>query len=408
MTTISTFTDLVLTNTTNKSGTLVLPPTSQIAGRTFTIKDSTGACSNSTLFISTSGGEIFEDGTTIQSLRTAFGFMKISGSAGKWYITPTTQPNSLRVSTIRGNTVSVSSVFTSSVGVSTLALTTNTGFSSQNFQVSSVYLAYWGPYLLNTGFRVGQPQPFRFVSSGPPPFTPASISGLVMWLDATTITGVSNGGAVTQWIDAASGMNFSNVGAVTYLASGINSKPVVNIAGPGPYMQFAGTVPTIGAAGATIYAVVKETAGGLVQPNYSGVTFQVLWQMNNYANGWEGYPYNFQNTTVLGTLTNTSGRFTWYYPMATSAFQTAHILKVISASGSWQQFFMSSSLGTYSTSASGTSPGLASPIRLGACADGPGLAYYCGYFAEVILYNTVLSAAQQTSIETYLKAKWGV
>jgi hypothetical protein len=229
-----------------------------------------------------------------------------------------------------------------------------------------------------------------------------------MWLDATTITGVSNGGAVTQWIDAASGMNFSNVGAVTYLASGINSKPVVNIAGPGPYMQFAGTVPTIGAAGATIYAVVKETAGGLVQPNYGGATFQVLWQMNNYANGWEGYPYNFQNTTVLGTLTNYNNRFTWYYPMATSAFQTAHILKVISASGSWQQFFMSSSLGTYSTSASGTSPGLASPIRLGACADGPGLAYYCGYFAEVILYNTVLSAAQQTSIETYLKAKWGV
>jgi hypothetical protein len=47
-------------------------------------------------------------------------------------------------------------------------------------------------------------------------------------------------------------------------------------------------------------------------------------------------------------------------------------------------------------------------MRLGASMDGPGLGYYKGYFAEVLLYNRGLTAPEQTIIENYLKAKWNV
>jgi len=346
--TIPANTSLLLVGTSSFSKTFILPTISTNPGRLLIFKDIYGSFSTSSVYLSTTGLDGFENNGSTMTLATNYGaWTFLNDAVTRWYLIDSYK-NTMLVSTF-------------------------------NYPASG----------------------------GGGGSVPQSISNLVMWLDATQITGVSNGGAVTSWTDSASGMVFNNVGNVTYLASGINSKPVVNIAGPGPYMQFSGTVPTISSGvGATIYAVIQNTAGGLVQPNFSGATFQVLWQMNNYSNGWEGYPYNFANSTQLGTLTNT--RYGWSYPMATSAFQTAHILKVISGPSSWQQFFMSTSLGTYSTSVTGNTPGLASPIRLGACMDGPGLAYYCGYFAEVILYNRVLTSTEQTTIETYLKSKWGV
>jgi hypothetical protein len=68
MSNIGLSTDLVLANTSVRPGTLVLPLSTQIPGRTITIKCATGSCAVSTCFISTSGGDIFEDGSTTQAL----------------------------------------------------------------------------------------------------------------------------------------------------------------------------------------------------------------------------------------------------------------------------------------------------------------------------------------------------
>jgi len=177
--------------------------------------------------------------------------------------------------------------------------------------------------------------------------------------------------------------------------------------GPGPYLEHSGTPPAL-VAGGTIYAVVQNNADGLVQPNYSGVAFQVLWQMNGYANGWEGYPYNFNNTTVLGSLATT--RRTWGYPFSTTYFKSPHIVKVVSTTNNWVQSFIQTATSTNAsfTDTSASTPTLSAPMRLGACMDGPGLGYYKGYFAEIILYNRGLSAPEQTTIENYLKTKWNV
>ena len=236
---------------------------------------------------------------------------------------------------------------------------------------------------------------------------PQTIAGLAMWLDATKITGFANGATLTSWTDTIGNRTFSNVNGVTYQTSIINGLPAVYMNGPGPYLEHSGTPPAL-VSGGTIYAVVQNNADGLVQPNYSGVTFQVLWQMNGYANGWEGYPYNFNNTTVLGTLA--TGRRTWGYPFSTTYFKSPHIVKVVSITNNWTQSFIQTATSTNSsTTDTGTStPTLIAPMRLGACMDGPGLGYYKVYFAEVLLYNRGLNSTEQTTIENYLKAKWNV
>ena len=241
----------------------------------------------------------------------------------------------------------------------------------------------------------------------PSPAVPQTIAGLAMWLDATKITGFANGATLTSWTDSIGNLSFSNVNGVTYQTSIMNGLPAVYMNGPGPYLEYSGTPPAL-VAGGTIYAVVQNNADGLIQPNYSGVTFQVLWQMNGYANGWEGYPYNFNNTTVLGSLATT--RRTWGYPFSSTYFRNPHIVKVVSTTNSWIQSFIQTATSTNATytDTSASTPTLSAPMRLGACMDGPGLCYYKGYFAEIILYNRGLSAPEQTTIENYLKAKWNV
>ena len=236
---------------------------------------------------------------------------------------------------------------------------------------------------------------------------PQTIAGLAMWLDATKITGFANGATLTSWTDSIGSRSFSNVNGVTYQTSIINGLPAVYMNGPGPYLEYSGSPPTL-VSGGTIYGVVQNDADGLVQPNYSGLTFQVLWQINGYANGWEGYPYNFNNTTQLGTLATT--RRAWAYPFSSTYFKSPHIVKVVSTTNSWIQSFIQTSSSTNSsyTDTSASTPTLISPMRLGACMDGPGLGYYKGYFAEILLYNRGLNSTEQTTIENYLKAKWNV
>ena len=156
MSNIGLATDLVLANTSVRPGTLVLPLSTQIPGRTITIKCATGSCGVSTCFISTSGGETFEDGSTTRALTTPYGFIKVTASAttGKWYMGATTQPTSYTASTIRTTLTQATTISTATMNVSSLSL------GSTNAFYTSSSLAYWGPYLLNSGFRTAQPQVF--------------------------------------------------------------------------------------------------------------------------------------------------------------------------------------------------------------------------------------------------------
>lgn len=88
-----------------RSGTVTLPLTTTIPGRTLTLKDSTGASGVSSITISTSGGETFEDGNTTKTLNTAYGFLNLTGNGGKWYIAAANQPTTATVSSLTASTI---------------------------------------------------------------------------------------------------------------------------------------------------------------------------------------------------------------------------------------------------------------------------------------------------------------
>jgi sugar lactone lactonase YvrE len=131
---VSTATTLMLLDSRVRPGTVTLPLTTTIPGRTLTLKDSTGASGVSTITIVTSGSETFEDGTTFKTITTAYGSLTLTGNAGKWYITPqsfTGAINSISTGTLTAGSLTLTNqslTLTNGTvaGVSTLAGATYT------------------------------------------------------------------------------------------------------------------------------------------------------------------------------------------------------------------------------------------------------------------------------------------
>ena len=123
---LSTATNLVFLNSAIRPGTITLPLTTTIPGRTLTLKDVTGAAAASTITVTTSGSDTFEDGTTTRTITTAFGTLSLTGSGGKWYTTATSQPTSLTVSTLSTQTLAVNSTIAKAITASTATISSLT------------------------------------------------------------------------------------------------------------------------------------------------------------------------------------------------------------------------------------------------------------------------------------------
>ena len=123
---LSTATNLVFLNSAIRPGTITLPLTTTIPGRTLTLKDVTGAAAASTITVTTSGSDTFEDGTTSKTITTAFGSLSLTGNAGKWYTTGTTQPTAFTVSTLSTQTFTTNSSIVKSLNASTATISSLT------------------------------------------------------------------------------------------------------------------------------------------------------------------------------------------------------------------------------------------------------------------------------------------
>lgn len=123
---LSTATNLVFLDSAARPGTITLPLTTTIPGRTLTLKDVTGAAAASTITIVTSGSDTFEDGTTTKTITTAFGTLAVTGNAGKWYTTATSQPTALTVSTLSTTTLAVNSTIAKAIIASTATISSLT------------------------------------------------------------------------------------------------------------------------------------------------------------------------------------------------------------------------------------------------------------------------------------------
>jgi hypothetical protein len=231
-------------------------------------------------------------------------------------------------------------------------------------------------------------------------FAPTDIAGLVGWYDpsdASNITVVS--GKISQLSDkSTAALHLAQSNAALrpiYNATGINSKPVVEGDGTNRYLLTSGTAQDISVC--TIFMVIKQGATPtqyFLSKSVSG-PLRYFSVMNQTTNGWQVH-------TARGNFPYFEGT------MYTNSTDTSiHILTAKSGGSSGvsgirldgvDQGVTFNDWGTGQQNYNG-------PLYLLKVSDNI-TTYFTGYVGEIVIYNSILSGADITSVESYLTSRW--
>jgi hypothetical protein len=224
-------------------------------------------------------------------------------------------------------------------------------------------------------------------SGGGPPVT-----GYAAWYDSSQITGVADGALLGTWPDlSGNGYTLTATGTQrpTYYSSTqtINGLPVVAFSGTVELLLASAPVAMPTATPLSIFLVCKPTsfAGYMNLFNHWG---------SNPPKPWQWY------VDTSGALNFSSGSLAVSSTLSTAGL---HLYEVVwDGSTTAAQYIDGASAGSGSVSASA---GGTYPFTLGT-EDNDNYTFL-GLIAEVVYYQTALSAANRQSVENYLRTKWG-
>jgi hypothetical protein len=213
-------------------------------------------------------------------------------------------------------------------------------------------------------------------------FDPETISGLKIWLKADAIV-AADGASVATWEDSSASNQDVTQGVAglrpTYQTNELNGLPVVRFDGSDDFLgttSFIGVMPSAG----SIYVVAtinSDTDYALVDVSGNG-----LWR---YAGDGNSYMRVMRtDRPLIGSGAPTTG---------------SHLFVVESSAATWNYTIDGVSIGT-------ATPGYESQdFIIGSNNTSSPLN---GDIAEVLIYNSVLSAPNRAAVETYLTDKWGL
>lgn len=220
----------------------------------------------------------------------------------------------------------------------------------------------------------------------PSVFRPTDLAGLMLWLDATAISGLVDGDPVATWSDLSGNGNHATQATAglrpLYKTSILNGRPVVRFDGAGDYLAVFFTL----AQPEAIFLVGQWRAPSDGQTLFDGNganTMRVL------ANG----------VTPVYRMLASGGDFTTSTPVTTGTFQVIYAL----FSGSSSALRINGGSADVGNAGFGAGGG----IVLGALGD-PGSLSSAVDLAEVILYNREPSNAERQRVERYLSRKYGI
>lgn len=222
-------------------------------------------------------------------------------------------------------------------------------------------------------------------SQGAAAFTPLSIAGCQFWFDASQITGLSDGDSVTTWSDLSGNVRHATQSGAatmkpTYKANIIGGKPVLRFDG-GDFLALTSyTIP----ASLSIFAVIRRASAGtnfLSFANLSGTRYAPWWYSDNVI-----YSAYWANFNTHGTANTSTGNF------IIAGIKSGTTSNVVRRNGA--------QVGTTQTPQA--SVGAFDTIgRLNTI-------YNVTDIAELIFYDSALSAADYGAVEAYLSAKYGI
>lgn len=245
-------------------------------------------------------------------------------------------------------------------------------------------------------------------SAAPPPFTPGSLSGLTLWLDADNPTSITqSGGKVSQWVDQSpTGATFTQATAglqPAYVASGIGGKPSLSFSGSSTGSgilvdtgtnQFVGdgtapfsiwTVVQPGTAAAFIVFAEFHATGGGNDPEFGyaqGSGYEYIWIGGNV-----GQPFGQARSSVADFQPpNDPYMITVTYDGAGNyVFYKSNAVKATSSVGSAGGITPNTRIGGV------TAAGL-DPVEL---------------LSEMVVVDHVFSSGERTNLQTYGEDKYG-
>ncbi len=226
------------------------------------------------------------------------------------------------------------------------------------------------------------------------------VSSLVLWLDASRVSG-ANGATITTWNDASGyGNHFTTGAGAVFNANGVNGYPTFSFNGSAHYFErpfssslMPGSLTILGAVNVASSGNYKALISNRDDPDGNETRGYIVYSgpSNNYWQFWNGHPTIAWQQTVSSV--STAG--TW-----------ASITASYNGTSGAKELYIDNLLGASNTHS--LHPNTIQPVRVGAGQneDDPNF-YFQGQMGEVIVYNTVLNSAQRIIVNNYLAAKYG-
>lgn len=220
-----------------------------------------------------------------------------------------------------------------------------------------------------------------------PPLSPRNIAGLTLWLDASQITGLSNGDPVAQWDDRSGNANHATQGTAakrpTYQSAAMNGRPAVVFDGVDDYLKATNTAT---GGDLTIFAVATISA-------YL-ITNQIVLRYIFGDPGRMGLRVSNNNDLAFwgGTDGVGGGDVALNTPFVATASRAS---TAATAALNGDKY-----TGTITNAPPDT------PYAIGG--DVAVSQFLAGSISEVIVYNRALSDAERKRVERYLGSKYGI
>lgn len=220
----------LLLNTSAQAGTLVLPPAIGYPGKQIIVKDRNGTFNQSTLTVSVNSSQETFDGGSVSSFQiTKSGWMSLTANQTRWLTTSATQQIAVYTSSMNTNFLSTQSIASQQALLSSFQLLDrNAPSTSQIYSISSLlYFRAGNTSNIISGTRASFGTNLLTFRR---PFTPLSISGLDIWLDAADLNTITlTGGNISLWRDKIFARAITPVTANTITLSSLNGLPIVNL-----------------------------------------------------------------------------------------------------------------------------------------------------------------------------------
>lgn len=210
------------------------------------------------------------------------------------------------------------------------------------------------------------------------------VAGAMLWLDASQITGLSDGAAIATWPDmSGNGHDFTQSTSAmrpTYKAGILNGQPVARFDG-GDILN--NTSIGTKAQPITIFGVAKTGASNIVADVLILSSSGSLTMQISGTNNFELY---------AGASLKTA---------ATAATSTWYVWTALYSGGSSAQWIN----GASAASGNAGSTGLSGTTSISRALSG---SYWQSDVAEIIIYHGALGTTDRQALESYLGAKYGI